>query len=103
MAAPVPRIPNMTTVVFIFDNFWTVAQVEAYIVSYQPGGISLPILWRALGHGRYDIATYARVLTKTAAILYILGHTKSVPEVLLELLLRVSPLQLTPDQVGLFR
>jgi hypothetical protein len=47
------------------------------------------------------MATYARVLTKTAAIVYTTGHTKTVHQVLLELLLRTNPLQLTAEQVGL--
>jgi hypothetical protein len=101
MAGPILQIPNMATVTFIFDNMWTVNQMENYLVSYQPGGISLFMLRRALGHGRYDMVTYARVLTKTAAIVYTVGHTKTVHQVLLELLLRTNPLQLTAEQVGL--
>jgi len=101
MAGPILQIPNMATVTFIFDNMWTVNQVENYLVSYQPGGISLFMMRRALGHGRYDMATYARVLTKTAAIVYTVGHTKTVHQILLELLLRTNPLQLTAEQGGL--
>ncbi len=100
MAGPFLQIPNMATLTFIFDNLWTVNQVEAYLVTYQPGGISLSMLRCALGNGRYELATYARLLTKTAAILYTLGHTKTIHQVLLELLLHINPLQLTAEQVG---
>ena len=99
MAAPAPHIPNMATVVYIFDNTWTMAQVEAYIVDYQPGGISLSTLRRALGYGILNPAAYAQNISKVAAILFTLGHTKTVHEVLLDLLHRVNPLRLTVDQV----
>ena len=99
MAAPAPHIPNMTTVVYIFDNTWTMAQVEAYIVDYQPGGISLSTLRRALGYGILNPAAYAQNISKVAAILFTLGHTRTVHEVLLDLLHRVNPLRLTVDQV----
>ena len=100
MADHAPQIPNMATVNYIFDNIWNVDQVEAYVVTYQLGGISLPFLRRALGHGYYDAAAYARNLAKTAAVLYTLGHTKTVHQVLLEMFLFVNPLRLTADQVG---
>jgi hypothetical protein len=96
----IPYQPNMTIIQFILDNIWTVEQLETYVVNYQPGGVSLFILRRALGHGRVDAGQYARTLAKTAAVLYYLGHVKTVPEVFLELLLRVNPLVLTLDQVG---
>jgi hypothetical protein len=96
----IPYQPNMTIIQFILDNIWTVEQLETYVVNYQPGGVSLFILRRALGHGRVDASQYARTLAKTAAVLYYLGHVKTVPEVFLELLLRVNPLVLTLDQVG---
>ena len=95
-----PYQPNMTIIQFILDNIWTVEQLETYVVNYQPGGVSLFILRRALGHGRVDAGQYARTLAKTAAVLYYLGHVKTVPEVFLELLLRINPLVLTLDQVG---
>ncbi len=101
MAGPAPRVPNLTTAMYIFDNVWTVARVEAYVTAYQPGGISLPILRRALGHGHVNPGRYARVLSNLAAVLFVLGHTKTVTEVLLELFLLINPLHLTLDQVGL--
>jgi hypothetical protein len=62
--------------------------------------VPLPILRRALGYRQADVARYALTLSKTAAVLYALGHIKTVPEVLLELLLRLNPLHLTLDQVN---
>jgi hypothetical protein len=91
----------MIIVRYVMDNVWTVAQLEAYIVGYQPGGISLTFLRRVVGYGFHDAATYARLLAKTAAILYTLGHTKTVPQVLLEMLLHMNPLRLTSEQVGI--
>jgi hypothetical protein len=52
--------PNPYIVKYVFDNIWTVAQLEAYITSYQPGGVSLAVLRRALKHGRVDDAQYSR-------------------------------------------
>jgi hypothetical protein len=90
----------MLMVQFVFDNVWSVDQLEKYVTSYQPGGVPLPILRRALGYRQADVARYALALSKTAAVLYALGHIKTVPEVLLELLLRLNPLHLTLDQVS---
>ena len=101
MANPALQIVSITTANYIFDNIWSVDQVEAYIVMYQPGGISLTFLRRVVGYGFHDAATYARLLAKTAAILYTLGHTKTVPQVLLEMLLHMNPLRLTSEQVGI--
>jgi hypothetical protein len=95
-----PYRPNMVMIQFIFDNIWTTSQLEAYVVSYQPGGISLCMLRRAMGYGRISASQYSRTLAKTAAVLYYLGHIKTVPEVFLELLLRVNPLVLTLEQVN---
>jgi hypothetical protein len=94
-----PFLPNMLMVQFVFDNVWTVEQLEEYVTSYPPGGVPLSILRRALGYSQADSSCYALTLSKTAAVLYALGHTKTVPEVLLELLLRLNPLLLTADQV----
>ncbi len=52
--------PNPYLVQYVFDNVWTMAQLEAYIVAYQPGGISLAVLRRALKYGRVDDAQYSR-------------------------------------------
>ncbi len=52
--------PNPYIVKYVFDNIWTVAQLETYITSYQPGGVSLAVLRRALKHGRVDDAQYSR-------------------------------------------
>ncbi len=52
--------PNPYIVKYVFDNIWTMDQLEAYITSYQPGGVSLAILRRALKHGRVDDAQYSR-------------------------------------------
>ena len=90
-----PFRPNMLMVQFVFDNVWTVEQLEDYVTSYPPGGVPLSILRRALGYSQAGSACYALTLSKTAAVLYALGHTKTVPEVLLELLLRLNPLLLT--------
>ena len=95
-----PYRPNMVMIQFIFDNIWTASQLEAYVVSYQPGGTTLCILRRAVGYGRISASQYSRTLAKLAAVLYYLGHIKTVPEVLLELLLRVNPLVLTLEQVS---
>ena len=95
-----PYRPNMVMIQFIFDNIWTASQLEAYVVSYQPGGTTLCILRRAVGYGRISASQYSRTLAKLAAMLYYLGHIKTVPEVLLELLLRVNPLVLTLEQVS---
>jgi len=97
-----PFRPNMLMVQFVFDNVWTVEQLEDYVTSYPPGGVPLSILRRALGYSQADSACYALTLSKTAAVLYALGHTKTVPEVLLELLLRLNPLLLTADQVNFY-
>jgi hypothetical protein len=99
MESLAPFRPNMLMVQFVFDNVWSVDQLEKYVTSYQPGGVPLPILRRALGYRQADVARYALTLSKTAAVLYALGHIKTVPEVLLELLLRLNPLHLTLDQV----
>jgi hypothetical protein len=99
MESLAPFRPNMLMVQFVFDNIWSVDQLEKYVTSYQPGGVPLPILRRALGYRQTDVARYALTLSKTAAVLYALGHIKTVPEVLLELLLRLNPLYLTLDQV----
>jgi|LakMenE18May11ns_1017448.scaffolds.fasta_scaffold9715775_1 hypothetical protein len=95
-----PFRPNMLMAQFVFDNVWTVQQLEDYVTSYPPGGVPLSILRRALGYSQAGSACYALTLSKTAAVLYALGHTKTVPEVLLELLLRLNPLLLTADQVN---
>ncbi len=100
MESLAPFRPNMLMVQFVFDNIWSVDQLEKYVTSYQPGGVPLPILRRALGYRQTDVARYALTLSKTAAVLYALGHIKTVPEVLLELLLRLNPLHLTLDQVN---
>jgi hypothetical protein len=42
----------------------------------------------------------SRTLSKTAAVLFFLGHVKPATEVLLELLVRVDPFRLTLEQVG---
>ncbi len=52
--------PNPYVVKYIFDNIWTLDQQEAYVTSYQPGGVSLAVLRRALKHGRVDDAQYSR-------------------------------------------
>ncbi len=52
--------PNPYLVQYVFDNIWTLDQLETYITSYQPGGVSLAVLRRALKHGRVDIAQYSR-------------------------------------------
>ncbi len=52
--------PNPYIVKYVFDNIWTVAQLETYITSYQPGGVSLAVPRRALKHGRVDDAQYSR-------------------------------------------
>ncbi len=94
--------PNPYIVQFVLDNVWTVQQLENYITSYQPGGISLVLLRRALRHSQVDFARYSRALSKIAAVLYFLGHIKPVPEVLLEIELRIDPFLLTLDQVWKF-
>jgi hypothetical protein len=57
--------PNPYLVQYVFDNIWTMAQLEAYIVGYQPGGISLAVLRRALKYGRVDDAQYSRQCCET--------------------------------------
>ncbi len=52
--------PNPYLVQYVFDNIWTLDQLETYITSYQPGGVSLAVLRRALKHGRVDVAQYSR-------------------------------------------
>jgi hypothetical protein len=52
--------PNPYLVQYVFDNIWTLDQLETYITSYQPGGVSLAVLRRALKHGRVDVALYSR-------------------------------------------
>ena len=52
--------PNPYVVKYVFDNIWTVDQLETYVTSYQPGGVSLAVLRRALRHGRVDDAQYSR-------------------------------------------
>jgi hypothetical protein len=102
MAGPAPFLPNTAIIQYVFDNIWSVDQLEAYVVSYQPGGIALHVLRRTLGHGRINAARYSSLLSRTAVVLYCLGHVKTVHEVLLELLVFINPCHLTPDQVRAF-
>jgi hypothetical protein len=103
MAFSGPYHPNMTVVRFIMDNLWMVARLEAYLTTYQPGGIALSTLRCALGHARVSPPVYARCLSRLASILFEIGHVKTVPEVIIELhppSLLIPPGQLTVDQVG---
>jgi hypothetical protein len=100
MAFSGPIVPNMIVVRFVMDNFWSVGRLETYITGYQPGGIPLAILRRTLGHHFLPPPLYARNLSRLAALLFGIGHAKSVKEVLLDLFLRIPPGHLTPDQVG---
>jgi len=65
MANNAQYMPNPYLVQYVFDNIWTMAQLEAYIVGYQPGGISLAVLRRALKYGRVDDAQYSRQCCET--------------------------------------
>ena len=94
-------VPNMTIVRFVMDNFWSVGRLETYITGSQPGGIPLAILRRTLGHHFLPPPLYSRNLSRLAALLFGIGHAKSVNEVLLDLFLRIPPGHLTPEQVGL--
>ncbi len=91
--------PNMIIVRYVMDNVWTVAQLEAYIVGYQPGPPPLHVLRILLGHGRIAPHEYARCLARLASILFSLGHVKPVNVVVADLLRRVPPGLLTAQQV----
>jgi hypothetical protein len=91
--------PNMIIVRYIMDNVWSMARLETYITSYQPGGPPLHILRHLLGHGRLPAPAYAEVLSRLASILFGLGHLKPVNVVVAELLRGIPPGHLTPQQV----
>ena len=91
--------PNMIIVRFVMDNIWSVAQLEAYITTYQPGPPPLHVLRTLLGHGRIAPPAYARCLARLASILFGLGHIKPVYVVVAEMLQRIPPGLLTAQQV----
>jgi hypothetical protein len=91
--------PNMIIVRFVMDNIWSVAQLEAYITTYQPGPPPLGVLRTLLGHGRIAPPAYAQVLARLASILFGLGHVKPVNVVVQDLLRHVPPGLLTAQQV----
>ncbi len=91
--------PNMIIVRYIMDNVWTMARLEAYITSYQPGGPPLHVLRHLMGHGRLPPPAYTRVLSRLASLLFGLGHLKPVNLVVVELLRGIPPGHLTPQQV----
>ena len=91
--------PNMIIVRYVMDNVWSVAQLEAYIVGYQPGPPPLHVLRILLGHSRIAPHEYARCLARLASILFGLGHVKPVNVVVADILRRVPPGLLTAQQV----
>ncbi len=91
--------PNMIIVRYIMDNVWSMARLEAYITSYQPGGPPLHVLRHLLGHGRLPAPAYTEVLSRLASLLFGLGHLKPVNVVVAELLRGIPPGHLTPQQV----
>jgi hypothetical protein len=91
--------PNMIIVRYIMDNVWSMARLEAYITSYQPGGPPLHVLRHLLGHGRLPAPAYTEVLSRLASLLFGLGHLKPVNVVVAELLRGIPPGRLTPQQV----
>ena len=99
MAFHGPDGPNMVIVRYVMDNVWTVAQLEAYIVGYQPGPPPLHVLRILLGHGRIAPHAYARCLARLASILFGLGHVKPVNVVVADILRHVPPGLLTAQQV----
>ncbi len=101
MAFHGPDGPNMVIVRYVMDNVWTVAQLEAYIVGYQPGPPPLHVLRILLGHGRIAPHAYARCLARLASILFGLGHVKPVNVVVADILRHVPPGLLTAQQVTL--
>jgi hypothetical protein len=99
MAFHSPHGLNMVIVRYIMDNVWTMAQLESYITSYQPGGPPLHVLRTLLGHGRLAPPAYTQCLSRLASILFGLGHVKPVNMVVRDLLRRVPPGLLTIHQV----
>jgi hypothetical protein len=91
--------PNMVIVRFVMDNIWSVAQLEDYITTYQPGPPPLHVLRTLLGHGRIAPPAYAQCLARLASILFGLGHIKPVYVVVAEMLQRIPPGLLTAQQV----
>jgi hypothetical protein len=100
MAFHSPNGPNMVIVRYVMYNVWSVAKLESYITSYQPGGPPLHVLRILLGHGRIAPPAYAQCLARLASILFGLGHVKPVNVVVAELLQHIRPGHLTPQQVN---
>ncbi len=99
MAFHGPDGPNMIIVRYIMDNVWSMARLETYITTYQPGGPPLHVLRHLLGHGRLPAPAYTEVLSRLASLLFGLGHLKPVNVVVAELLRGIPPGRLTPQQV----
>jgi hypothetical protein len=99
MAFHSPNGPNMVIVRYVMYNVWSVAKLESYITSYQPGGPPLHVLRILLGHGRIAPPAYAQCLARLASILFGLGHVKPVNVVVAELLQHIPPGHLTVQQV----
>jgi hypothetical protein len=99
MAFHSPNGPNMVIVRYVMYNVWSVAKLESYITSYQPGGPPLHVLRILLGYGRIAPPAYAQCLARLASILFGLGHVKPVNVVVAELLQHIPPGHLTVQQV----
>ena len=91
--------PNVNVVRYVFDNLWSVDDLEEYATTYYPGGVPLRTLRLALGYDRVPLHMYAQTLVKFATALVALGHIRSPGLILLEIVLFRSMTPLTQAEV----
>ncbi len=68
--------PNVHIARFVFENIWTVENLEDYVTGYYPDGVPLLTLRRALGYNRVPPHEYAHTLVRVAVALFVLGHVR---------------------------
>jgi hypothetical protein len=68
--------PNVHIARFVFENIWTVENLEDYVTGYYPDGVPLLTLRRALGYNRVPPHEYAHTLVRVAVALLVLGHVR---------------------------
>ncbi len=91
--------PNVHIARFVFENIWTVENLEDYVTGYYPDGVPLLTLRRALGYNRVPPHEYAHTLVRVAVALLALSHVRTPASVLLDLIIFRTITGLSQEEV----
>jgi hypothetical protein len=69
---------------FVFSELWTVPQLENYVCSFGPEGMTLDFLQNLLGLPSHGAVIYLEHLLDIALRLFLAGHQRTLGQVLQE-------------------